>query len=74
MTNHMCWDDPEMRSFSLDVNGHRFRATWKLTGQDRMEVRSDYGSMQVNLGGRDPSVAARDALRTIVAAQLRLVA
>ena len=60
-----------MRSFTIDVNGHRYQATWKATGRDQIEVRSDYGSSYVTVGDREPSVAAREALATIVAARLR---
>lgn len=58
--------DGPMRSFSIDLNGHRYSGTWKPAGSDKVEVRSDFGSTMARLGGQDPPVIARQALRALV--------
>jgi hypothetical protein len=55
-----------MQSFRIEVKGQTYQGTWILRGQDRVEVRSDYGSRQANLDGRDAAAVARDVLRNLI--------
>lgn len=56
-----------MRSFSIELNGHRYRGTWQPIGTDAVKVSSDYGAMTAPRNGRDPAEVARQVLAGIVA-------
>ena len=53
-----------MRSFSIDLNGHRYSGTWKHTFEGSVGVRSDFGSTFARLGGQDAPVVVADACVT----------
>lgn len=61
-----------MRSFQIEVAGHRYSGRWKLENEDRLEVRSDYGTMWRALNGRDPAEVARECLDQMVPRNMRL--
>lgn len=54
-----------MRSFQIEVRGHPYRGLWRLEGADRIEVRSDYGTVWASLDGRAPADAAREILAAL---------
>jgi hypothetical protein len=65
-----------MRSFRIDVRGHSYQGLWRPDGADGLEVRSDYGTAWVELGGRNPPDLAREVLASMIplsAEGLRLV-
>jgi len=55
-----------MRSFRVEVRGHSYPGLWRLNGLDRLEVRSDYGTVWVDLDGRDPTALARELLAGMI--------
>ena len=55
-----------MRSFSLEVYGHLYRAAWRLEDDDALEVRSPFGTVWTRLNGRSPAEAAREVLKAQV--------
>jgi hypothetical protein len=56
-----------MRSFQVEVRGHTYRGLWRQQGEDRIEVRTDYGTVWASLDGRAPGDAARQILAALVA-------
>ena len=55
-----------MRSFSIELKGHRYRGLWKPDADDGVEVRSDYGKAYAHLEGRAPGDVAREVLQRMV--------
>jgi len=55
-----------MRSFQMEIAGHRYWGRWKLESDTTLEVRSDYGTVWRELNGQDPSQLARECLLTMV--------
>lgn len=55
-----------MHSFQVEVRGHPYRGLWRLEGADRIEVRTDYGTVWASLNGRAPGEAAREILANLV--------
>lgn len=51
-----------MRSFEVEVRGHRYRGAWLLLDDKRIEVRSDYGRQSAYLDGKQPEQVARELL------------
>lgn len=59
-----------MRSFAIEVNGHRYRAAWKPFSPDTVQVISDYGRSWAPLEGRKPEEVARDLLQKQVSSHV----
>jgi hypothetical protein len=55
-----------VRSFKIEVRGHPYRGLWRLAGEDRIEVRTDYGTVWASLQGRVPGDVARQVLSDLV--------
>ncbi|MGR4863217.1 hypothetical protein [Caulobacter sp. LARHSG274] len=55
-----------MRSFEHEIDGHKYRATWKLSDYDRLIVDSPYGSTYAYVDGREPAELARSLLVQLV--------
>lgn len=58
-----------MRSFTIELGGHRYQGAWKFEGEDHIEVRSDYGKRRADLYGADAGEVARRVLASLVAAR-----
>lgn len=55
-----------MRSFTIEVSGHRFRGAWRPDGKEWIEVRCDYGRQLAPLRGRNAPDVARAVLAEMV--------
>jgi hypothetical protein len=55
-----------MRAFRIELRGHSYHGLWRPDGPDGLEVRSDYGTAWVELGGRNPSDVAREILASMI--------
>ena len=56
-----------MRSFDLEIDGHVYRAAWKVE-RGSVVVTSPYGATEAPLQGEDPAVVARQLLQRVVRA------
>jgi hypothetical protein len=51
-----------MHSFTIQLHGLPQRGLWRCDNADSLEVRTQYGTVWVDLGGRNPAEVAREVL------------
>jgi hypothetical protein len=55
-----------MHGFEHEIDGYKYKASWKLSDYDRLIVDSSYGSTYAYVDGREPAALARALLAQMV--------